>query len=339
MELKGRRIALALGGGGALGALHGGVYEALVEAGLAPDWLAGTSIGAFDAAIIAGNEPGEATRRLEAFWDLLVERQPSFGIEGDLRRFQNFMAGLRSRLFGRPGLFLPSMPKLMGEASGFGGGGIYDLSPAAATLERIVDFDRIAGGRTRLTVNATDLLTGEPVLFDSSRTRLGPEHLVASASLMPDFGPVEIEGRQLCDGGFSANVPLPGFFVEPPGEPLVVVAVECLGYSGAPRSTRAGLGERANDILFTNQTRTMVSTLEARHLLAAARGRTKAPVVLTMLCYRGRNEGTDQKLFDFSQASVAERWAEGHRLAAALPGLLTELPEPEPGAFEVHWLS
>src|SRR5499433_3088157 len=64
-------IALLLQGGGALGSYQAGVYEALAEANLHPDWVAGISIGAINSAIIAGNPPGERVSKLRAFWEAI----------------------------------------------------------------------------------------------------------------------------------------------------------------------------------------------------------------------------------------------------------------------------
>jgi NTE family protein len=335
MNLDRPTVALALGGGGALGAFHGGVYQGLIELGLAPDWVAGTSIGAFNAAIIAGNSPDDAGARLRTFWEGMAESQPTLQFGGEGRRWQNFMAGLRTRFLGRPGLFQISTPKLLLEAMSIGGSGLYDFAPVVPTLERLIDFERIAQGPTRLTVTATDLLTGEPVLFDSRGVRIGVEHLLASASLIPDFGPREVDGRLFCDGGFSANLPLNAFDA-PPAEPLVCVAAEVMGFDGPPRQTRAALTERANDILFSNQSRNGIAALRARYEDAARRSDSAPAMTLAVLTYQGRNEGTDQKLFDFSQASVGERWAEGYRQAIILGQALGDAPEPAPGSFTVQ---
>jgi NTE family protein len=339
MDLKRRRVALVLGGGGALGAFHGGVFQALSEAGLLPTWVSGTSIGAFNAAIIAGNPPPAAGTRLEGFWDHLAETEPPPLLkEGELRRYHNMMAGLRARLFGRPGLFLPSLPRILGSAPYLGGQGLYDLAPGLAVLERLVDFERTRRGETRLTVNATDVRTGDRVVFDSTVDELGLQHILASASLMPEFGPVEIDGRLLADGGFSANLPLASV-LERTEEDLLCVAVELFGFDGTPVASRTALAERANDMTYLTQTRQAVALAEARHRCRALASAARQPsIVLAVVLYTGRNEGTDQKLFDFSRTSLSERWQAGYRQTSALPSLLRQLDEPEPGSFAVHWL-
>ena len=79
-------VALLLQGGGALGAYQGGVYEALAEANIHPDWIAGISIGAINAAIIAGNPPNSRVDRLREFWTQVTSTRLGIGqpIRSDL---------------------------------------------------------------------------------------------------------------------------------------------------------------------------------------------------------------------------------------------------------------
>jgi NTE family protein len=330
-----RELALVLGGGGALGAFQGGVYEAFEDAGMAPDRLAGTSIGALNAALIAGNPPDRRRERLRAFWDLVAEPGPiPAGWPGDVRRVTKALSALQARLLGRPGLYRPHLPRLFLQGPGWGSPSLYDLGPVLATLRRLVDFERIGDGAPRLAVNLTDLESGAPVVVDSIATRLRPEHLVASMALLPDFPPIEIEGRWFCDGGFSANLPLNAVLEEPPEQDLVCIAVDLLGDPGPPVFSVDGMIERSNDLLFANQTRAAIAALEARHA-----GRSEGgSVLLLLLACNGEGERISQKIWDFGRRSLEERWQAGYAAGADAVRRLAELKPPVPGRLEIHRL-
>ena len=199
------RIALILQGGGALGAYQAGVYQALAEASLHPDWVAGVSIGAANAALIAGNPPEKRVQQLRAFWETVSS--PPFGfptasgasVEGEyMHAAVNQWRSMGILLGGAPGFFTPRIPPPYlhppgsPEALSF-----YDVAPLKATLERLVDFDRINAGAIRFSVGATNVRTGNFVYFDSTTHQIGPEHVMASGSLPPGFPATEIEGRAL----------------------------------------------------------------------------------------------------------------------------------------------
>ena len=236
-----------LSGGVALGAFEAGAYAALEEVGEAlPDWFVGSSIGAVNAAIIAGNPLGCRVERLRRFWEL-VARDPtpatSFLLgpppaDGAWRKAYNEASALQSLLLGRPGLFRPRLA---------GGGGVgsapafYDLSPMRERLPELLDFDRLNNGETRLSVVATDVVSGERIVFDTARgdARIGPEHLAASCALLPLFAPVEIGGRLLGDGGHAANTPLDLVLDEPRAADLQCFVVELFAPEGSRPQTLA----------------------------------------------------------------------------------------------------
>ena len=328
-----RKLALVLRGGGTLGAFQAGLYEALDEAELVPAWLAGSSIGAFNAALIAGNPPERRLERLHSFWSLLA--QP--GIEGaewsgDARRVRKAVAALGARLLGRPGLYTPVVPQLFLAAPQLGQPSLYDPAPALDTLRRFVDFERIAEGKPRLAVNLTDLMSGERVLIDSATTLLRPEHLLASMGLLPELPPIEIDGRWFCDGGFSANLPLHGVLDPPPEDDLLCVAVDLLGEPGPPVFSVDGMLERSNDLLFANQTRATLATLEARYGQRAAGG----SVVLLLVALDGRSERIGQKIWDYGKASITERWRAGRQAGATVVEQIGRLETPAPGRLTVR---
>jgi NTE family protein len=273
----GRRLELVLGGGGALGAFQPGVYEALHEAGLEPDRLVGSSIGALNGALIAGNPRERRLERLRAFWDVVAEPGPSPAAwTGDTRRAIKAASALWARLLGRPGLYRPHLPRFFLQDSAWGNPSLYQLGPALATLRRLVDFERIGNGGPRLAANLTDLETGASMVIDSAAVRLRPEHLLASMGLLPDFPPTEIDGRWFCDGGFSANLPSHPVLDPPPETDVVCIAVDLLGEPGPPVFSVDGMMERSNDLLFANQTRSALATFEGA-LRGATRRRLRSP--------------------------------------------------------------
>ncbi len=360
------RRALLLSGGIALGAFEAGAYATLEEAGgPLPDWFVGASIGAVNAAIIAGNPPGRRVEQLRRFWES-VARDPapatSFLLgpppaEGAWRKAYNEAAALQSMLLGQPGLFRPRLAvgKGMGVAPA-----LHDLQPLRERLPELLDFDRLNDGETRLTVAATDVLSGERVVFDTARggARIGPEHLAASCALLPIFAPVEIEGRLLGDGGLSANAPVDLVLDEPGGGDLLCFLVEMFVLRGRRPDTLAASLTRATDLAFGSQTRRILEGRQREHRLRARVGRLaeRLPPELrddpevasilaeaesggargaTVLCV-GYRASPDQArpgdAFDFSPATLSDRWEAGARgMREALRRLETP-PRPASGA-------
>jgi NTE family protein len=309
------------------------VYQSLEEAGMAPDWLAGTSIGAVNAALIAGNRPARRLERLRAFWDLAAEpRLPGGRWFGEARRVTKAVSALQARLLGRPGLYRPHLPRLFLQAPGWGNPSLYSLGPALATLGRLVDFGQIGDGGPRLAINLTDLETGAPVVVDSATTPLRLEHVVASMALLPDFPPVEIDGRWFCDGGFSANLPLNAVLDQAIEQDVVCIAVDLLGDPGPPVFSVDGMFERSSDLLFANQTRSILATLEARHAGRAEGG----SVLLLLLACNGEGERISQKIWDYSRRSLDERWQAGYVAGCALLDRLRDMQPPPLSRLEVH---
>src|ERR1700742_1011708 len=103
------RIALVLQGGGALGAYQAGVYQALNEAGLDPDWISGVSIGGINAAIIAGNPVDQRLEALSEFWRRVTDRTLWLGApDGDIfRQWRNAFSSMTTLFQGQPGFFEP----------------------------------------------------------------------------------------------------------------------------------------------------------------------------------------------------------------------------------------
>lgn len=277
------RIALALQGGGALGSYQAGVYQALAEADLCPDWVAGISIGAINAAIIAGNPPAQRVDRLHEFWELVSlpqmqspgrsplvpklaseggpapgdARDPAPYFQGDLARalLNQWSAGWAAWL-GAAGFFAPRpvSPWLCPDGS-IEATSYYDTRPLERTLERLVDFDRINAGPMRLSVGAVNVRTGDFVYFDNTTHRIGPRHIMASGALPPGFPPVEIDGQHYWDGGLVSNTPL-GWMVDagPPKDTLVF-QVDLWSARGAFPRNMARVATRQKEIQYSSRTR------------------------------------------------------------------------------------
>ncbi len=195
------RRALVLGGGNAVGAYFAGAYEALHAAVQEPDWVAGSSVGAITAALIAGNSPPLRLERLRRW----RERASAPNWLPPFARASQWAAAIESRLLGRPALFHTRMLGL--RTASPEQASVYDTTPMRETLTALIDFDRLNGGDMRVSIKCTDLEGGEEVAFDTGQDRLGPEHLMASAALIPDLPPVRVGGRLLVDGGLASNTP------------------------------------------------------------------------------------------------------------------------------------
>src|SRR5262245_21313486 len=210
------QTVLLLQGGGALGSYQAGVYQALAEANVHPDWVAGISIGAVNSALIAGNPPEKRVERLPELWEAVgtsppgLPYFPSIAIPDDsAHAFLNPTCALGILLFGAPAFFTPRLPPPMPwEVNRADAISYYAVAPLKATLERLVYFDRINAGGTRLSVGAVNVRTGNFVYFDSTTHRIAPAHILASGSLPPGFPATEIDGEYYWDGGLVSNTPL-----------------------------------------------------------------------------------------------------------------------------------
>lgn len=336
-DMRTARKALVLQGGGALGAYQAGVYAALSETELQPHWIAGVSIGAINAALIAGNTPEKRVDRLREFWHLVSsgpsQRLPSW--LGD-RAVQNQFSATMASLVGIPGFFEPrySPAFLMGGAAPLLS--YYDTSPLKSTLERLVDFDRINACEARFSVGAVNVRTGNSVYFDNTRQLIGPEHIMASGALPPGFAPVSIDGDDYWDGGIVSNTPLQYVLdTHPRAEPLVVLQVDLFNARGEMPHNMAGVMERQKDITYSSRTRMntdamaanmnlqqaiadLISKLPANlrkdpSVLAVQSELTHEPIDIFHLIYRDKPYELESKDYEFSRAAVEEHWEAGAR--------------------------
>ncbi|HYC02029.1 MAG TPA: patatin-like phospholipase family protein [Azospirillaceae bacterium] len=329
-------LALILSGGVSLGAYQAGAWEALEAAGEAPAWICGASIGAVTAAIILGNPPERRLERLRAFWEMAAQPEAaaaSFGwplapfapnpAQSDWRRWVSAGGILSARLAGRPGLYHPRLPGLFSLIPGMPrDGALYDSTPMGRTIAELVDFDRLNGGAVRFTLACTDVTTGETVLFDTTRDRIGAEHLLASSAFLPDFPPVEIGGRVLVDGGLSANAPVVPVTEQLEGAWRVLLVDLFEPGDGVP-STLPRAQERQTELLFTAQTRRALAHA-ARDASLRARIDPGLSLDLVRVACRSPDGEVMSKAFDFTADRLRRRWELGRSGAAAALRLLAE---------------
>lgn len=334
---------LVLGGGNALGAFQGGAYEAMDAAGLRPDWVLGASIGAMNGAIVAGNPVERRVERLRTFWDMGAVPGPAWPMAEEMRRTGAVIASLAS---GAGGRFVPRLPVWWDAFGGEAPASLYDHAPLAATLERLIDLDRLNGGHPRFSATAVDVESGEDVAFDTGATRVTGQHLRASGALLPVFPAVEIGGRLHADAGLSANLPLDLVLGEAGERPLLCIAVDLLPLAGRRPRTMGETVERMQDLLFAAQSRRAIAAWQAIFDARAAAGDARS-VTLLYLPYADQSEEVSGKAFDFSAATIAARWQAGRTaMARALAdgvtpmgeaGLTVWTPGPSGALERVRW--
>lgn len=209
------RIAYVLQGGGALGSYQVGACRALMEAGYHPDWIVGVSIGAINAAIIAGNAPEDRLKQLERFWQIVGSSEWWFGLGQDVRAhykaFHDWWNGQLTALFGQHGFFNPNyLNPALWFAAQVNELSYYNVSALQQTLESLIDFERINHGKNKIvfSVGAVNVKTGRMKYFNNIHHKIGIEHILASGALAPAFPAVEIDGEYYWDGGLHSNTPL-----------------------------------------------------------------------------------------------------------------------------------
>jgi NTE family protein len=279
-------VALVLQGGGALGGYQCGVYEGLHAAGIRPNWFAGISIGAINAAILAGNAVEDRVAALRGFWELVSEPGGNFSLpalavrgavaafpdETELLAWARGMSAFGALLQGQRGFFEPRLlsPFLFSDGSAQATS-FYDTTPLYATLQRFVDFDRINRDRdVRLTVGATGITRGNFRYFDSALEPIRPEHIVASGALPPAFPAVEIDGEWYWDGGIVSNTPLEYILECRPDGDTLALQVDLWSARGAPPRTMMDVLERMKDIRFSSRTRHGTRMVELAQALRSA---------------------------------------------------------------------
>jgi NTE family protein len=335
------RIALLLQGGGALGAYQAGAYQALAEADLHPDWIAGISIGAINAALIAGNPPEHRVERLREFWETIST--PPFGVPSipvEIKneytlRIINQARSMGALFGGAPGFFTPRLPPpWLFPPESIDSLSYYDTAPLKTTLERLIDFDLINAGQTHLSVGAVNVRTGNFVYFDSDNCDIGPEHVIASGSLPPGFPATEIQGEQYWDGGLVSNTPLQWVLDSAPRLDTLAFQIDLWSARGEVPRNLMESEMRQKEIRYSSRTRAATDQFKKMQRLrrAAAKLLSELPKDLRQtpeaemltavadekvynivhLIYRAKSYEGTSKDYEFSRRTMEEHWKSGY---------------------------
>jgi NTE family protein len=262
------QAVLVLQGGGALGAYQVGVYEAMHAAGIEPEWVVGTSIGAINGALIAGNPPELRLARLRAFWDH-VEQQ--IDVDGPLARWGwgNALANWATVAGGIPAFFKPNPAALAGAQAQLGvdAAAYYDTAPLRDTLLSLVNFDYLNEGRTRLTVGTVHVTSGELRYFDTRDNRILVEHVMASGALPPAFPAVRIDGDAYWDGGIYSNTPIEAVMDDRPRRDSLIFAVNVWQPEGPEPGSIWQVMGRQKEIQYASRTDSHIARQQQIHRL------------------------------------------------------------------------
>ena len=357
-------VALVLQGGGALGSFQAGIYEALAEAEVPIDWVAGISIGAINAALIAGNPPERRIERLAEFWETVTSGLPSFPLmwPGDrMREMLNEISAGYVMGMGVPGFFSPRpWPPTLAfpgtpEALSF-----YDTTPMIETLNKLVDWELLNHGPTRLSVGAVEIESGNFAYFDTTETRIDHRHIMASGALPPGFAPVEIDGKYWWDGGLVSNTPLSHVLDHQQTDMLVFQVDLFSAHAELPR-TMTDVLAREKEIRFSSRTRAVSDQLLAvrkrrevvNRVLAklppamrddpdvvelTAIAKEKA-VALVQLIYRANAWEGGSRDYEFSERTKNDHWQAGRDAVAETIGhaglIATDILAGKSAAFDL----
>ena len=336
--IKHEHSVLVLQGGGALGAYQAGVYEGMSERRFAPDWVAGVSIGAINAALIAGNPIERRLERLREFWDRVSSGLPLVA-PAQLDPLRLAFARLNASAvvaFGVPGFFVPRVPPPFLAPEGSPEAlSIYDNSPLRETLEELVDFDFLnKSSGVRLSLGAVNVRTGNSVYFDTGVQRITSSHVMASGSLPPGFPPTVIDGAHYWDGGIVSNSPLWYVLDDSPRLSAMIVQVDLFSARGELPVNLDQVLERAKDIQYSSKTRFNTNRAREREAFRQALGRllekmpaklrndpdyqllqplckSKREITIVHLINRRSDDSTSAKDYEFSRASVRRLWEAG----------------------------
>lgn len=335
------KVALVLQGGGALGSFQVGVFEALEERGIAPNWVAGISIGAINAALIAGNPPGHRMAALEAFWEETSSSLPSFPLmTGDnAREWLHEWSAAVVATTGVPGMFGPRwLSPFLAMNGSCEALSFYDTAPLKNTLDKLVDWDLLNEGPVRLSVGAVEIESGNFCFFDTTDERIDARHIMASGALPPGLPPVEIDGKYWWDGGLVSNTPLT-HILNKQEEDMLVFQVDLFSASNPSRPrTISDVVARAKEIQYSSRTRQVSDMmLKLRREREAIRNVLKKlpasmkddpdvakldalanerALSLVQLIYRANAWEGGARDYEFSARTMREHWAAGRAAVA-----------------------
>ncbi len=327
------QIVLVLQGGGALGAYQAGVYQALDEAGIEPDWVIGTSIGAINAGIIAGNRPGNRLPRLREFWARMTH-DPLTQFVADLPLWGAAAANAMTVLSGLPGFFKPNPWAFLGMRMTAETAAYYTTEPLEATLRELIEEEVLQACTMRLTVGAANVRTAEMRYFDSRDTPLSIRHIMASGALPPAFPAIRLDGELYWDGGILSNTPVEAVFDDNPRRSGLVFTVNIWQPHGPEPTDIQGVMSRQKDLQYASRATAQVVRQKQihrlRHVIAelAARlpeAQRDTPEIRRLAAYgcltrmhvvrllaptiAGENHTKD---IDFSAGGIRRRWEAGY---------------------------
>jgi NTE family protein len=332
------QIVLVFQGGGALGAYQAGVYQALHEAGIEPDWVIGTSIGAINAALIAGNEPCRRLQALETFWQRMAHKQewPSWQVSPLVAPS---LAYWRTLTAGIAGFFEPNMSAFLGAhvPLGVDAAGFYSTAQLEKTLNDLVDFNSLKANAPRLMVGAAHVRTSRMHYFDSRTTNITAKHIMASGALPPAFPAVRIDGELYWDGGILSNTPTEAIFDDYPRHDSLIFAVHLWNPAGAEPSTIWEVLHRQKDIQYSSRVTSHILRQQQLHRLRhiitelesyipesvrnsdevqelTAYGCPSRMHVVRLLAPQLVNEDHTKDV-DFSRTGISQRWSAGYEAA------------------------
>ena len=331
------RIALVLQGGGALGAYQAGVYQALHEADIEPDWICGVSIGAVNSAIIAGNPRDRRLERLHRFWDGITSRKIwHYTPDGDVFRLtRNLVSAWMTSCFGQPGFFAPHlMNPWLSPVGARTATSYYDTAPLRETLLELVDFDLINQKQMRFAVGAVNVLSGNFIYFDNAHEEITPEHVMASGALPPALPMVRIGTDHFWDGGIVSNTPLQHLLDQEDDLNSLVFQVDLFSARGVlPRSIQDVMA-RHKDIMYSSRTRHNTDVYRKTHNLKVQlyKALAKVPdeqlsdderklkpalanlpeIAILHLIYQQKAYEGHAKDYEFSATSMREHWTSGY---------------------------
>ena len=333
------QTVLVLQGGGALGAYQLGVYEAMHEAGIEPDWVVGTSIGAINGAIIAGNPPPVRMEKLRAFWDRMEQGSAAGMFDALLPGLANFFTNTGTVTQGIPGFFEPNPAALHGQHArlGLDKASYYSTAPLRATLTELIDLDYLHSKATRLTVGAVNAVSGQMKYFDSRHEPLGIDHVMASGALPPAFPAVRINGEPYWDGGIYSNTPTEVVLDDNPRRDSVVFSVHLWNPAGPEPESLWEVSGRQKDIQFASRALSHVVKQQQIHKLRhiirelvkhlpekiaaqpdvrelASWGCGTTMHVLTLMAPRLEHEDQTKDI-DFTGPGIHARWRAGYESA------------------------
>jgi NTE family protein len=331
------RVALVLQGGGALGAYQAGVYQALHEANVEPDWVSGVSIGAINSAIIAGNPPELRLERMKTFWERITDRRIWYYTpDGDIfRKARNATSAWLTMSQGQPGFFEPRRPGPWFSPSGAQDAtSYYDSAPLRDTLLELVDFDLLNSGHVHFSVGAVNVISGNFIYFDNRLEEIQPEHIMASGALPPALPMVKIGTDYYWDGGIVSNTPLQYLLEQEDDLNSLVFQVDLFSTRGVLPRDLNDVMARHKDIMYSSRTRyntdvyRRIQALKTRLHLALDKVpdelleeeerrlrdelRDLPEITILQLIYQQKAYEGHAKDYEFSATSMREHWQSGY---------------------------